>query len=197
MTGGSSYLVRVLVTTSDGRSANAELTINPTTSVQSAQIAITSSLKKVNFNSPLVLLASVYAAESQQMTWSINGATFPLSRITLTSVNQTFTTEEVKGTIVFPLRMQPNNLIPGRTYVFQLLSQSLQPPYSVAYGTISITINRPPTSGQVVVIPGNGSALQTVFTISSFGWTTDSTNLPLCKCNLMSKLIISTVIFPC
>jgi len=77
VTFGIQYTVTVLVSSDDGRSTPATVILNPIPDGV-ANIAIFSNLKQVNYNSQLILFASVKARASQSLAWSIVGSTLNL-----------------------------------------------------------------------------------------------------------------------
>ncbi|EQC28549.1 hypothetical protein SDRG_13627 [Saprolegnia diclina VS20] len=84
------------------------------------------------------------------------------------------------GGLLFPLNatqnaIAPSVLTPGKTYVFRLTA--LDSTGSAGFGTISITVNSPPTPGSMSILPAQGMAISDLFTVTCGDWT--DANLPL------------------
>ena len=177
------YTATVVVSAPDGRSSAARVVLNPIPDGV-ANIAITSNLKKVNYNSQLILLATVKSHAAQGVVWSIAGSSLNLDSIALTKTNTTFSAAQLASTAgaVYPLSIKPYQLIAGRTYVFQLTAVPLNPALKTLSSTalITLTINRPPSSGFLTVSPRNGTALTSVFAASCYQWATEASNYPIC-----------------
>jgi hypothetical protein len=74
------------------------------------------------------------------------------------------------------LTVKPNTLTPGSTYTFRLTATVLD---DVGWGQSTITINNPPSQGELFVSPQTGLALETLFQISYSGWQDAELDLPI------------------
>uniref|UniRef100_A0A7S0QIJ2 IPT/TIG domain-containing protein n=1 Tax=Cryptomonas curvata TaxID=233186 RepID=A0A7S0QIJ2_9CRYP len=74
------------------------------------------------------------------------------------------------------LTVKPNTLTSGSTYTFRLTATVLD---NVGWGQTTITINNPPSQGELFVSPQTGIALDTLFQISYSGWQDAELDLPI------------------
>lgn len=81
------------------------------------------------------------------------------------------------GVTAFQLSMRCDGLVSGAVYSFKLAVSCESQSSSAA--TILITMNRPPSGGYMSVNPSSGTAMSTIYTLSTAGWTDDASDLPL------------------
>ena len=75
------------------------------------------------------------------------------------------------------LVLHPSVLLEGASYAFRMTATNR---YGKLHsGTINVTAGRPPTSGTMVSVPSNGTALRDTFHLSTGNWTSDDTTFPL------------------
>ncbi|RLN10635.1 hypothetical protein BBJ28_00005567, partial [Nothophytophthora sp. Chile5] len=70
-----------------------------------------------------------------------------------------------------------NTLTAGLTYGFRLVASDSEG--NVGFGSISVVVNSPPSSGTFTVTPQSGYAMQDVFTLSCSQWSDDVNDFPL------------------
>lgn len=143
-------------------------------------MTITSSLKKFNEGSRVVLVGNLFAPYAVTSQWSIRtplGLVVPFA--SLTPKQRTFNVSDALAQIAYPLSVNPYSLPGGSMYVFRLSVHPTSNPNMVTYAEIVLTSNPPPTGGYITPSPTSGEALVTSFTIASPGWTADSSCFPL------------------
>jgi len=176
------YAVSLQVTSNDGRTDSTFCTLTPAP-IGTALVTISSSLVKVNYNSKLTLFGSIKGAVNQSAYWNVDDESLFLPNITSTPLFNIFKATDVMSGVVYPLAISPNSLVSGKTYTFTLYSTDLFDSRLTSYGSITLTVNSPPTSGsfQVFNLDGlkNGTAMQTQFKFSCFDWVTLPSNYPL------------------
>ncbi|OQR99823.1 transmembrane protein [Achlya hypogyna] len=127
-------------------------------------VQIQASATQVNPSSKVVLTPNVSSLYPFTTLWSQDVGDLNLSQ----------------SGFLFPLTTQqnvlaPNILTPGKTYVFRLTA--LDSTGNMGSGTISISVNAPPTPGTITISPAQGTAIADQFTVTCSGWT--DANLPL------------------
>ena len=75
------------------------------------------------------------------------------------------------------LVLKPSVLLEGASYTFRMTATNR---YGKLHsGTINVTAGRPPSSGMLVSVPLNGTALRDAFHLSTGNWTNDDISFPL------------------
>ena len=179
---GYTYTFTVNATASDGRYGTASATVIPTTASSSLTVIVGSASYRINQQSAIKLNGRCIASQTCTSFWSVSGSGINpiLSNITTTPTQKSFSAGQIQKGVSFPLGIKAGSLISGNTYSFQLSSYLAG--YSsttLSFAVITVVVSGPPTSGKVVSLPPNGTALQTVFSISSIGWTSPSGDYPL------------------
>ncbi|GAB9469599.1 hypothetical protein Gpo141_00006873 [Globisporangium polare] len=70
-----------------------------------------------------------------------------------------------------------NKLTPGLTYIFRLIATDVNG--NQGFGSVTIKVNSPPSSGRFSVTPTSGYGAQDLFALSCAEWTDDLEDLPL------------------
>lgn len=70
-----------------------------------------------------------------------------------------------------------NKLTPGLTYIFRLIAIDVNG--NQGFGSVTIRVNSPPSSGRFDVSPKSGYGAQDLFTLTCAEWTDDLEDLPL------------------
>ncbi|RHY61620.1 hypothetical protein DYB34_003124 [Aphanomyces astaci] len=112
-------------------------------------------------NMTVMLLSSVESLYPYTTTWSQDQGD-----LNLTSTNV--------SAFVFPVTamqnaLAPNVLTPGKTYIFRLTATDSNG--GQGFGTVSITVNSPPSPGSLTVSPPLGMAIQDQFTLRCENWS--------------------------
>ncbi|RQM22954.1 hypothetical protein B5M09_000361 [Aphanomyces astaci] len=112
-------------------------------------------------NMTVMLLSSVESLYPYTTTWSQDQGD-----LNLTSTNV--------SAFVFPVTamqnaLAPNVLTPGKTYIFRLTATDSNG--AQGFGTVSITVNSPPSPGSLTVSPPLGMAIQDQFTLRCENWS--------------------------
>lgn len=120
-------------------------------------------------------------------TWGTDALSVQLSSVSLTPISNVLTAGRFSdnyGVFNLYLLLPPNVLSTGSTFQFTLHCSFTSTSDVVtsnstiiAEPSIVITVNKPPFSGQLIVTPSSGIALEDVFTLSTSQWVSD--NLPL------------------
>jgi hypothetical protein len=173
-----SYLVTLTVSSPDGRtdSISTTLTSGP---VGSPVLSVSTSQTKINFNSKLELDGLIKAYNAQFATWSVDDPSMSISEIAFTQTSKVFGERDTRVGVMFPMSIKPFNLLPQKTYIFTLASSPVSNSSLIAYGTISVTINSPPSPGIFEVSPPEGIALITKFSATLSFWTDDLSDYPI------------------
>ena len=174
------YLFVVVVSSPDGRSSSQTVLVTPTESSGGAQLTITSPSTHFNVGSRLTITGTLYATESVTAVWSVyNSLGVNISFPALTSLAKSFTSSDMLHQVLFPLRIDAGVFTGGSVYSFGLTSFPTSDTSMESFTQIVLNANSPPTGGYVSSVPTIGSALVTLFVISSLCWTADSSNFPL------------------
>ena len=179
---GYTYAFTVNVTTLDGRHGTASVTVIPTNVSSSQTVIIGSASYRINQQSAISLNGRCIASLPCTSYWSVSGSGInpSLANITTTPIQKSFSLAQLRKSVSFPLGIKAGTLISGNTYSFQLSSYLMgYPDTTLSHAVITVVVSGPPTSGTVVSSPSNGTALQTVFSIFSIGWTSPSGDYPL------------------
>ena len=129
---------------------------------------------KYNPSENVMLSGTLTASKPCQSQWmSADIPSSQLSRISLTTLLRTFS----PGTSIFQLAIAANSLSGGVTYSFQL--QASYNAQQISTASVTITMNRPPSGGSLSVTPTRGTAFNTTFTLTTYSWTDDASDLPL------------------
>ena len=79
-----------------------------------------------------------------------------------------------------PLVIKPNSLTPGQVYLFEMRASYVVGGDSAAsVATVQIVVNKPPENGKLEVEPSEGLAMNTTFSMRTYGWLDDPTDYPL------------------
>ena len=178
-TPGLIYAIGVTAISPDGRTGNQLVAV--TAAIAGAPV-VSSNAKAISFNADSKLNVYAYITASQAVvgTWTASYASLPVPLTsTLTRTFNTFTSDQVANTAVFPISFPSNTFVAGRTYSFTLSASPVSDSTIVASTQISLVCNSPPTGGYVWVIPSSGYALSTIFAMSASGWVDDPNNYPL------------------
>lgn len=70
-----------------------------------------------------------------------------------------------------------NKLTPGLTYIFRLIATDVNG--NQGFGSVTIKVNSPPSSGRFDVTPKSGYGIQDLFSLSCAEWADDLEDLPL------------------
>jgi REJ domain len=173
------YAFTVQVSSLDGRTSTQTAVVTPTVS-GSAQMTITTSIRRFNEGARVVLVGNLFAPYAVTSQWSIRtplGVPVPFG--SLTPKQRTFNASDALAQIAYPLSVNPYSLPGGSTYVFRLSVHPTSNPHMVTFAEIALTSNPPPTGGYITPNPTSGDALVTLFTIASPGWTADAACFPL------------------
>ena len=173
-----SYLVTLSVSSSDGRSSSTSTTLS-SAPLGAPVLSVTTSQSKVNFNSKLDLDGLIIAFNAQYTTWLVDDPSISISEIAFTPTSKVFGERDARDGVMFPMSIKPFNLLPQKTYIFTLASSPVSNSSLVAYGTISVTINSPPSPGIFEVSPPEGIALLTKYSATLSFWTDDLTDYPI------------------
>ncbi|RLN49063.1 hypothetical protein BBJ28_00013110, partial [Nothophytophthora sp. Chile5] len=73
--------------------------------------------------------------------------------------------------------IRKNKLTAGLTYDFRLVASDSEG--NVGFGSVSVVVNSPPSSGTFTVTPQSGYAMQDVFTLSCSQWSDNVDDFPL------------------
>ena len=205
LSAGSTYIFHVTVISADGRRcsdppASAQITaVAAAVSSSSGCLIKARSGARVNADQQLVLPGEVLldgsthqgvkavwsVSVSAGKPWALGGdALTPLEKIMVPMPTQFASTSQS-----FPLAVSPWVFAkaPGRTLTFRLTAQPLltaasssSSPSPSVFSEVVLTVNAPPIGGFMVVLPARGgSALSTLFTLASVGWTDDVDDVPL------------------
>lgn len=170
------YAFSVLVTAPDGRSDTRKVLVSPSYG-QSVQLSITSTFEKFNPEAKLTITGNLRALSTVTSFWTVYssyGAPIQYDSLTPRSVEFSLSSR-----IAYPLSIAGGTLMGGNSYSFRLTAYPKGLPQFATYSEIQLSANSPPRGGYLYVEPNTGSALVTLFFISSPGWTADSDCLPL------------------
>ncbi len=178
---GYAYYFTVNVTTVDGRFGTTTVLVTPTGVSSSQTVIIGSASYRINQQSSVSLNGRCIASLPCTSFWSVSGSGInpSLANITTTPAQKSFTLAQIRKSVSFPLGIKAGSLISGNIYSFQLSSYLTGYPNTLSYAVITVVVSGPPTSGSVVSSPSNGTALSTLFLVSSIGWTSPSGDYPL------------------
>lgn len=177
---GNLYDFQVVAKASDGRSGLAVVTVQPQVSGSSTYSSITSLVTKVNPDSRMSLTGVVRASYALDCAWtaSIDGVSTSFSA--LTSASETFTKVAVRNNFIYPLVVAGKSFVAGSTVTFRLGANFAgNSSRYAAYSEVVVKMNAAPNGGSLITSPSTGSALSTVFTVSSSGWVDDPEDFPL------------------
>lgn len=176
MSPNMTYAFTVAVTAPDGRSDSRKVFVTPSYG-QSVQLSITSTFVKFNPEAKLTITGNLRALSAVTSYWSVYSSFgVPIQYDSLTPRSEEFSQS---SRIAYPLSIPGGTFIGGNSYSFRLTAYPKGLPQSATYSEIQLTANSPPSGGYLYVEPTTGSALVTVFFISSPGWTSEADCLPL------------------
>ena len=185
LTTGTLYNFVVLITSTDGRSSSKSVFVS---AVQAGMpvVVIPTKLTQFNADSQVSLTGLFGANYSVTGKWVVSFASnnIALGSSALTPTTKFFNAlQAANPSTTYPLAVAANTFVAGRTYTFRLYVSSAATSTSpiqlstASYAEISLTVNAPPTSGQITVTPQSGMALSTLFAGTQSGWVDDG--LPL------------------
>ena len=154
---------------------------------------ITSPYLEFNSNEKLVLNATILGNSSVLAMWhlveTVSSLTWESTGVSLTPIAANISEAEVAPSIVFPLLVNALVFAPGRSYTFQLSvfywetvtgSGTVSNAHSLMTSVqVTLLCNGPPNGGSLSVVPANGTAMETVFTLAGFLWADDPSDFPL------------------
>ena len=168
----------VVKVSSDKRTASQNVSVT-VADPGSPRLYISNSFTRFNADSKLQIFGYLNASYSVTATWSVyNSSGDQVALRPLTPNPNHFTSYDAQNNITFPLSIAPGLLAGGSVYTFRLTAVPTAGG-AQSFTQISLTANSPPTGGYILNIPNNGKSLTTLFVISSPGWTSDVSNLPL------------------
>lgn len=144
-------------------------------------ITITSTFKKFNADRILQIFGVIdtpAAAAQQNVSWVMyddSGNTLELEQLLMTSNSKVV---QPNNSYTFALGAKPLSFTPGKAYTFRLLASSPDVDEET-FSQITLTANGAPTSGQFVVSPTTGSALETTFFFNAPFWLEDASDYPI------------------
>lgn len=183
MNANETYVFVVVVSTQDGRSDSKSVQVLATLA-GSVYVSITSGKRVVNFDQKLQLQGFVASNTSVDGVWrtylgTTPAAAFEIRPTALTQVTQSFTPQQARTNIFFPLAYEANTFEPGVSYTFKLQGCPPGRPELCSFGSVVIYVNAPPYGGVTQVNPNSGSALSTIFNAFAIGWITLPISYPL------------------
>eukprot|EP01033_Poteriospumella_lacustris_P023332 gene23332-biopygen7964 len=199
------YGVTVTVRSSDGRTGSTTVTIqglrtatdttdgSSTTTLPQVSTEITTQEVRFNVNANFSIMSLIQSSDDTNARWEIfiDGrnqsvdANSPLSRWLQSLYTQT--------SMPVALVMQAYTFVAGSVVSFRIYAESSGASTSdrrrrlqtssetvVSYSEISVTINGPPSDGDVTCLPTSGAALSTTFALSTSNWVdTNPADFPL------------------
>jgi hypothetical protein len=142
---------------------------------------------KYNYDSKIILTATVltnYSAKASWSTSSISG--FESSGIALTPLFRQITMDTTVTSVVgnmlattFQLAIAPYSLTTGISYTFQLSAIYDLIAASTASISATVLVNAPPQAGEIVSDRPDGFALKTIFSMKAQNWIDDPSDYPL------------------
>jgi hypothetical protein len=177
----TSYALRMVVSSVDGRSAAQIVTLSAV-ETGSAQVQISSTFVKFNPGSTLKISATLTATYAVTTLWSVrtsSGVVVPFTALTPTT--QQISAVDAANSIAFPLSISANTFTAGSVFSFRLTVGPIGNADITrqTFSEIMLTVNSVPTGGVVSSDPTDGTALVTSFVISTSGWATAAENFPL------------------
>ena len=170
------YAFTVAVTAPDGRSDSRKVLVSPSYG-KSVQLSITSTFVTFNPEAKLLITGNLRALSPVTSFWSVYSSFgVPIQFDSLTPRSEEFS---LSSRIAYPLSIAGGTFIGGNSYSFRLTAYPKGLPQSATYSEIQLMANVPPRGGYLYVEPTTGSALVTVFFISSPGWTSGADCTPL------------------
>uniref|UniRef100_K3XA33 EGF-like domain-containing protein n=1 Tax=Globisporangium ultimum (strain ATCC 200006 / CBS 805.95 / DAOM BR144) TaxID=431595 RepID=K3XA33_GLOUD len=139
-------------------------------------VEISTSIAKINPSNRVILSAQVkstypYTSQWVQLQgdldlpggWEVNGTTHnDAFALPLTSLNNVILKDKLTG---------------GMTYIFRLIVTDING--NQGFGSTSVTVNSPPSSGRFEVAPKSGYAIEDEFSLYCAEWTDDAEDMPL------------------
>jgi len=176
-----------------GRSATSsvDVAVGSDVGASSTTTSITTTLTSISSSNQLVLNGLVGADTSSyglDCEWTVQSDGLPVDFTTSSSISlrTSFSRDELSaGSLVVSLVVPSYTFAPGSTVTFRLAAFQSIPPFSssttsyqsfVSYSEVSIVVRDVPRGGLMSIDPKEGEALKTSFTISTYGWTVDSSS---------------------
>ena len=176
-----------------GRSATSsvDVAVGSDVGASSTTTSITTTLTSISSSNQLVLNGLVGADTSSyglDCEWTVQSDGLPVDFTTSSSISlrTSFSRDELSaGSLVVSLVVPSYTFAPGSTVTFRLAAFQSIPPFSssttsyqsfVSYSEVSIVVRDVPRGGLTSIDPKEGEALKTSFTISTYGWTVDSSS---------------------
>ncbi|KAG6610602.1 putative transmembrane protein [Phytophthora cinnamomi] len=156
----------------DARSATASSTIW-TVAGYLPVVQITASAAKINPSSRLSLTGVVSSDYPYTTRWiqTLGDLVLPTADVSNTSDAFTLPLTSANNAI------RSFKLTPGLTYNFRLVATDTEG--NVGFGSVTVIVNSPPTSGTFSVSPSSGYAMQDSFTLTCSLWSDDVEDYPL------------------
>jgi hypothetical protein len=175
-----------------GRSATSSVNVAVGSDVgaSSTTTSITTTLTSISYSNQLVLNGLVGAVKSSyglDCEWTMQSDGLPVDFFSSISMRTSFSRGELSaGSLVVSLVVPSYTFTPGSTVTFRLTAFQSIPPSSspsstsyqsfVSYSEVSIVVRDVPRGGLTSIDPKEGEALKTSFSISTYGWTVDSSS---------------------
>jgi hypothetical protein len=166
--------VNVLVSNAAGVSSAASVTVI-VLNVLTPVVAIQSSKTIFNVGDTVTISALLSSTLAVQASWDILDSTISLTSVSKNSkISRVFSSVGYNG---FDLAIIPNSLVAGLRYTFQLSANYIGFDVS-AFTQVTVSMNSPPSGGDVTVTPATGTALSTMFFMVTVGWVDDASDYP-------------------
>ena len=196
MTANVTYLFSVLVTSADKSSSNRQQvsvrcvvsSAKLSVSISSTATVTSTSSYLVNRNEKLNLQAIISSSSAVFSEWSIppsSASSLPsLADAAITPSRTTFALSEVITPITYPITLAPYTLTEGHSYTFRITVSPVSMTGNVVssggiFSEVTVVVRSPPSSGVINVSPSGGLGLQTLFLLTTSGWTADVSDYPL------------------
>ncbi|GMF20989.1 unnamed protein product [Phytophthora lilii] len=136
-------------------------------------VRVTASATKINPATRVSLVGEVTADYPYTTRWiqTLGDLALPSAGVSDTSDAFTLPLTNANNAI------RSFKLTPGLTYTFRLVATDTE--NNVGFGSVSVVVNSPPTSGLLTVSPSSGYAMQDLFTLTCSLWSDDVDDYPL------------------
>jgi hypothetical protein len=175
LTAGYNYSISVTVSNSVGKYATASVELSAVADAV-PYVTINSVKDKYNAGDKIILVGSIQADTGDAAAEWVSSSVFASpSSVFLTATNRIFS----QGQSMFHLAIAPYSLTAGLTYTFRLQSHYIGDASLSGVSAVIVVMNGPPRGGVVEIDPTSGTALETVFALTTYRWSDDSSDLPL------------------
>ena len=171
------YQFELTIVAPDGRTESVAVQVQPI-AAGSPSVTITSDVSIINADQVLILNGNIQGSSEMSIFWECLDASIDIENRALTAVSRTIPEEVADSVNFFPLSVSSGTFVPGRLYTFRLVAYPTGRLDRLASGEVSISINAPPSSGILTVVPGEGFALSTAFDLIASGWIDDLASYP-------------------